>query len=69
MFFKILTLSAIQNHIREAFMTLESFGLSQPFLSSQFYEDEMQKSGLHLYRVDPGGFLLWNNSCFVQEEG
>lgn len=63
MFFKILTLSAIQNHIREAFMTLESFGLSQ------FYEDEMQKSGLHLYRIDPGGFLLWKDRSFVQEEG
>lgn len=58
MFFKILALSVIQNYIGEAFVTLESLGLSQSFLSSQLSENEVQKPGLPLYRVDAGRFLL-----------
>lgn len=52
-----MTLSVIQNHIREAFITLESFGLSQSFLSSQFSENEVQKPGLPLYKIDGGLFF------------
>lgn len=33
-FLKIMISSVIQNHIREAFITLESFGLSQSFQAS-----------------------------------
>lgn len=43
-FLKILTLLAIQNHVREAFVTLDIFGLSQSFLASQLSENEMQKA-------------------------
>lgn len=47
-----------ENHVREAFITLENFGLSQSFLASQLSENERQKQEFPFYRVDAIFFTI-----------
>jgi len=57
-FLKIPTLLVIQNHVREPFITLENFGLSQSFLARQLSENEVQKPEFPFYRVDAIFFTI-----------